>query len=274
MILVFGATGNVGGQVLSQLLAAGVPARAVTRDPVRATLPAGVEVVRGDLSDPSSLGAAFDGVSRAFVLADGLPGALEMARSAAVEHVVLLSSSSVTFEPPNEISRRHLDAEDAVRASGLGWTFLRPGNFMANSLGWAESVRAEGVVRAAYGSSVTAPVHERDIAAVAVAALTGGNGHVGQAYELTGPETLSVVDQVHILGTVLGEDIRFEELTPEQARAQFGPYVPAPIVDALMAMWESNDPAHARALPTVAEVTGREPATYREWVAEHAVAFR
>ncbi|AHH99825.1 NAD(P)H-binding protein [Kutzneria viridogrisea] len=270
MIFVTGATGNVGRQVVEQLVARGEQVRGLSRTPEKANLPESVQVV-ADLAAPGAL----DGVDRIFLGLFGLapvPEQLDVIKRAGVRHVVFLSSSSV-LGPDNAIARHHREAEQAIIDSGLDWTFVRPGGFMANALQWAPSVRAERVVRAPYPGFVSSPTHEKDIAAVAVAALVG-DGHRGAAHELTGPEALSYLDMVHLLGTAIGEDVRFEEQTEQQAREAMGQFVPAEIVDSLMSIYHVDDPAFSHVLPTITEVTGRPALTFRQWAADHVADYR
>jgi uncharacterized protein YbjT (DUF2867 family) len=274
VILVTGATGRVGRHVVGQLLQAHEEVRPVSRNPERAALPAGTAAVRGDLAEPGSLRTALLGVDRVFIFPAAAPldRFLELARDAGVRSVVLLSSAAAADEEPNAIGRMHLVHERAVAASGLPWTFVRPNAFMANDLMWAPTVTAEGVVRAPYGQAATAPVDERDIAAVAVRALRD-DGHAGEAYELTGPESLTVTDRVEILGHVLGRPLRFEELDPAQARHLMSAHLPAPVVNAVLGMLASRVGASAPVSPSVEQVTGRSPHTYADWVAHNAAAW-
>jgi uncharacterized protein YbjT (DUF2867 family) len=271
MILVTGATGNVGHHVVTQLVEAGEKVRAVARNPERGRFPESVEVVRADLSDASTLPAALAGVDRVFLY--GVPGGTGefLAVANDVDRVVLLSSSSTLDDEPNAIGQAHLDYEREVADSGLQWTFIRPGGFMTNDLAWAPGVKA-GVVRAPYGGAVSATIDERDIAAVAVRSLLD-DGHAGQKYELTGPEALSVADRVRILGEVLGRAVRFEEQDPAEARAQMLASMPEAIVDSLLPVFAALVGATPPILPTVEQVTGRPPTTYANWVAEHAADF-
>src|ERR1700680_668219 len=218
MILVTGATGNVGRNVVEKLVAEGQEVRALTRDTARARFPDQVDVVSGDLSRPETLPAALKGVERAFLFpVPGLEGFLDLARRSGVDRIVLLSSSAVTTEHPSAIARVHLGNEQAVAQSGLPWTFVRPGAFMANDLRWAPGIKAEGVVRAPYGDATTAPIDERDIAAVVVTALLH-DGQAGPSYALTGPDSLTQIERVQILAAALGQALRFEEQTPGQFR--------------------------------------------------------
>ncbi|GGR94024.1 MULTISPECIES: NAD(P)H-binding protein [Streptomyces] len=277
MILVTGATGNVGRNLVRELLDAGARVRALTRDPRRAGLPDGVDVVRGDLTDAESLASALRGVERAFLFpVHGRLGAfLDAATRAGLKQVVLLSSQSVVDEHLGRERMGRLNAADeqAVIASGVPWTFLRPGPFMVNDLPWAWGVKAEGVVRAAYGDAATAPVDERDIAAVAARALLDDD-HVAQAYELTGPQSLTQVERVRILGEVLGRELRFEELSPEAARERMTRHLEAETVDSLLRMFARQSGTTVPVSTAVRDVTGRPAHTYAEWAAHHAGDFR
>lgn len=214
VIMVTGPTGRVGRQVVTQLSAAGAAVRALVRDPETAELPGDVETVRGDLSDPASVTAAPAGVDRVFLLwpfmtADGARPIVDaIARQA--RHVVFLSAMSA------DGSTFHGRIEDMIRRSGPAWTFVRPGGFAANTLEWASQIRADGVVRAPYGGARRSFVHEYDIAAVAVRALTGDD-HIGASYALTGPQALSQIDQARIIGEIIGRPVRFEELSRDEA---------------------------------------------------------
>ncbi|MFF9023855.1 NAD(P)H-binding protein [Streptomyces eurythermus] len=277
MILVTGATGNVGRNLVRELLDAGARVRALTRDPRRAGLPDGVDVVRGDLTDAESLASALRGVERAFLFpVHGRLGAfLDAATRAGLKQVVLLSSQSVVDEHLSRERMGRLNAADeqAVIASGVPWTFLRPGPFMVNDLPWAWGVKAEGVVRAAYGDAATAPVDERDIAAVAARALLDDD-HVGQAHELTGPQSLTQAERVRILGEVLGRELRFEELSPEAARERMARHLEAETVDSLLRMFARQSGTTVPVSTAVRDVTGRPAHTYAEWAAHHAGDFR
>jgi uncharacterized protein YbjT (DUF2867 family) len=276
MILVTGATGNVGRHVVGQLLDAGEKVRAISRDPARAGLPAGVEVLRADLREPDTLPAALRGVDRAYLFPvhGQLGGFLAAAQDARLRRVVLLSSLAVSFDQLDPIGYAHAESERAVVESGLPWTFVRPGAFMTNDLAWAAGIRAGGVVHGPYGDAATAPIDERDIAAVAVRALLD-EGHVDEAYELSGPESLTPVDRVRLIGEAIGRDLRFEEQSPEEARRQMAGYgAPPAIVDAVLGMLASAVGTTAPVLPAVERVTGRPPYPYARWAADHAADFR
>jgi uncharacterized protein YbjT (DUF2867 family) len=278
-ILVTGATGNVGRQVVSQLLATDARVRALTRNPDAAGLPPGVEVVRGDLTVPEALGGCLDGVDVVFLVwtapADAAPAAVDrMAKHA--RRIVFLSSPHQTphpfFQQPNPLADATRGIERSIEASGLRWTFLRPGMFATNSLSWwAPQIRAGDVVRWPYAAAPTAPIHERDIAAVAVRALLEA-GHDGAEYVLTGPQSLSQLEQVMTIGDVIGRPLRFEEMSPEEARREMR--APAPIVNMLLAAWAAAIGQPALVTSTVAEITGSPARTFRDWVTDHAEEFQ
>lgn len=278
-ILVTGATGRVGRQVVSQLLATDARVRALTRDPDAAGLPPEVEVVRGDLTVPVALDGCLDGVDAVFLVWTAAPGAAPAAVERMARHarrIVFLSSPYQTphpfFQQPNPMAAMHAEIERLIAASGLRWTFLRPGMFAANCLAWwAPQIRAGDVVRWPYSAAPTAPIHERDIAAVAVRTLLEA-GHDGAEYVLTGPESLSQLEQVVTIGDVIGRPLRFEEISPEAARREL--LAPAPVVDMLLNAWAAAIGRPAYVTSTVAEVTGRPTRTFREWVTDHAEAFR
>jgi uncharacterized protein YbjT (DUF2867 family) len=266
-ILVTGATGTVGRQVTAQLLETGAEVRALTRGPD--DLPPAVESVRGDLSVLDSLYTAVEGVEAVFLVwpfasAEGLEAVLAVAAEHA-RRVVYLSSAAV---------REHeRQAERLIERSGLEWTILRPHAFAANTLRWAEQIRAEGVVRAPYGQAAMSLVHERDIAAVAVRALTR-DGHDGAVYELTGPHSLTQAEQARVIGEVIGRPVRWEETSPQDARRQLlaRGWPPEAVDGILRAQADmANGPAPVTA--TVEEVTAGAARTFRSWAAEHAHAF-
>src|SRR6266536_2052097 len=193
--VVFGARGNVGRHVVAGLLAAGQQVRATSRTPD------GPDVVAADLERPETLPAALSGADKVFVYAkpDGVEGFVRAAQDAGVRHVVLLSSAAVLI-PGNEqnpIARAHRTVEVAIEESEMDWTFIRPGMFATNTVWWwSNSVRDEGVVRLPYPEAETSPIHEKDMAALAVTALTEP-GHAGQAYPVYGPASLTLRQQVN-----------------------------------------------------------------------------
>ncbi|GAA2898802.1 NAD(P)H-binding protein [Streptosporangium fragile] len=271
-ILVTGATGTVGRHVVGGLLRAGASVRALTRSPETAGLPDEVEVVRGDLTAPESVEPALAGVDRVYLfpVPETAEAVVRLAGKAGVRRVVVLSSVSADYAEGDLSGDQHRAVEQAVEASGLEWTHVRPGEFMANLLFlWAPSIQAESVVRAPYGDAESAMVHEADIADVAVKALLE-EGHAGAKYALTGPEALTKVEQVRIIGEVLGREVRFEELTREQTRELWiSQGMPPEAVDWLL----MPPPPKAVVGPTAEQVTGRPARTFAQWVADHRADF-
>ncbi|HEY3087991.1 MAG TPA: NAD(P)H-binding protein [Jatrophihabitantaceae bacterium] len=275
MILVAGATGNVGSELVRVLASAGEPVRALSRRPVSAALPAGVTAVGADLNEPDTLADALNGTRGMFLLSGyrDMPGLLRRAREAGAEQVVLLSGSSAgARDLDNAISRYMVASEAALRDSGLAWTILRPVSFMSNTLQWAEQLRRGDVVRAPFADVPVAPIDPYDIAAVAGQALLFG-GHDGRVYPLTGPESLRPADRVRVLGTVLGRELRFVGQTDTEARTEMSAAMPDQYVDAFFRFFADGMLDESAVLPTVAEVTGRPPHTFRQWAEAHAAAF-
>lgn len=282
MILVTGATGNVGRPLVDALLAAGQAVRAVTRDPAKAALPAGAEVVQADPSDPDTLAAALSGVTAVFLnpiaLGEGTHRLLELAREAGVTRVVLLSSGAVQDEVSdhhNALADWHKAIEDAVTASGLSWTIVRPFEFAANCVGaWAQQIKYTGVVRGAYAKSTTSVIHERDVAEVAAKALTSGE-HAGAVYLLTGPQSLTRAEMVTAIGQALGRDLPFEEI-PREAAKQFileGTGFPEDVVDTMLTLQEHSVGHDAFLSPQVEEILGRPALPFAQWAADHVADF-
>ncbi|MFD9721166.1 SDR family oxidoreductase [Streptomyces sp. NPDC059076] len=279
MILVTGATGTVGRLVL-EALPTGQAVRVLAREPAGLTVPhPRVEVVRGGYGDETALLDALRGVRRALLVTSCVAGDddalfIRAALAAGVEQVVKLSAGAVSDPLADDlITRWQRASEEALVSSGIAWTLLRPRSFMSNTLSWASSIQAEGLVRALYGRSANACVDPRDIADVAVRALTE-DGHAGRAYTLTGPEPLTAFDQTQQLGRILGRPLRLEELTPDQARAALLRRHPEAVVEALLSS-ALRQRAGAKALVghTVRELTGREPRSFRDWAGDHAGAF-
>ncbi|MBB5802208.1 uncharacterized protein YbjT (DUF2867 family) [Saccharothrix ecbatanensis] len=275
-IMVTGATGSVGRHVVAELVAAGESVSALTRTPEEASLPEGVPVFAGDLAKPDGLERVFAGVRRLYLfpVPETAREVVAAAVRAGVERIVVLSSSSVLDErPDNHSGQYHRAVERAVEAADVEWTFVRGGEFATNVLlRWGHSIRTENVVRAPYATAARALLHEADVAAVAVAALRF-DGHHGKAYELTGPESLTQLQQLNTINEVTRLGIRFEELSPEEGRAQFSRFMPPPVVDMVMKYLAEAVGGPAAVLPTVQEVTGAPARTFGTWVADHASEF-
>ncbi|MER6509327.1 NAD(P)H-binding protein [Nonomuraea sp. NPDC001636] len=271
-ILVTGATGTVGRLVVEELLQAGQKVRALTRNPAKAALPEGVEVVGGDLAEPASLAAAFEGVTGVhFInfagddyapLPDGA-GLAELAVKAGVRRVTVLGG------------REDGELEQALAATDLEWTLLHPVEFMANTLQWwAHTIRTEGVIKEPFGDRLSALVHERDIAAVAAKVLTEG-GHGGRTYVLTGPRAITLREKVAVLAEAVGRDVGFVELTVDEARAKWrADGMGEQTIEFLVGALGNTPEVGYTVVPTVREITGRDARDFAEWAREHADAFR
>lgn len=277
VMVVFGARGNVGRSVAAGLHAAGHRIRVTTRSPGAADFPPDWGVVGADLSRPDTLAPVLAGADGVFLYAvpDGAQGFVEAAERAGVRRVVLLSSEAVTHDGAQDspIARQHRAVEVALENSALDWTFLRAGLFAANSRWyWQRSIRREDAVRLPYPDAHTAPVHEQDLAALAVAALTRP-GHERRAYRVHGPESLPLTEQLRHLAEARGRAITVERVTPEQARAELAATMPPVAVEAMMALWAAQDGVPAEVSTIVEEVTGRPGRTFAEWARDHAADF-
>jgi uncharacterized protein YbjT (DUF2867 family) len=279
--LVIGGTGTIGRQVLSQLTATGAQVRAVARNPGAAGLPLQVEVIRGDLTLPETLDGCLDDIDMVFLVwtapAAAVVPALERITKQA-RRIVFLSAPIKTahplFQQPNPLRTMVEQIERLIETSGRQWTFLRPAMFAANALSWwAPQIRAGDVVRWPYLAAPTAPIDERDIAAVAVRALCE-DGHAGAEYVLTGPQSLSQFEQVSTIGSVIGRSLRIEEMTPDEARRELLRIGPLPAVNMLLNAWAAaiGQPAHVTS--TVAEITGMPARTLVDWATDNAGEFR
>ncbi|MCX5202783.1 NAD(P)H-binding protein [Streptomyces sp. NBC_00237] len=277
MILVTGATGNIGPALLRELHAAGVgPLRALTRDAARAVLPDGVEAVEGDFADPTSLKPALEGVRSLFLLSRLGSDAeiLETARQAGVEHIVLVSSITVQTHPHLGPAAENLEVERLLKASGMAWTILRPTQFASNSVMWADAIRGHETVRAPYAETALPTLHPGDIAAVARVALTEP-GHHGRTYALTGPEPVTARQQVEAIATALGREVPFAEISREQAHAQMAAVFGPEAADAVLDVTGGDvNPELLMVRDTVAQVTGAPARPFHQWASENVDAFR
>ena len=279
--LVIGATGNVGRQVVSQLAATDQQVRALTRNLDAARLPPHVEVAHGDLTCPESLDGCLDDIDTVFLVWTAPPAAVVPALERIAKHVrriVFLSAPLKTphpfFQQPNPSRMLAEHIERLIETSGLDWTFLRPAMFAANALRWwAPQIRAGDVVRWPYLTAPTAPIDERDIAAVAVHALCE-DGHAGAEYVLTGPQSLSQFEQVSTIGRVIGRSLRVEEISPDEARRELLTIMPGSVVKMLLDAWSAGIGQPAFVTSTVAETTGAPARTFLDWASDHAADFR
>jgi uncharacterized protein YbjT (DUF2867 family) len=278
MILITGANGVVGRQVMSQLLQEGAAVTAVTRGTREVRLPDGVTAVRGDLFHPEWIEAALEGVEALQIspraVGPGLGELLKLATKQGVRRAVLLSATTVEY-PAGEarFAAQFKGVEELVMRSGLDWTILRLADFAANALAWAPQIRAGDVVRGAYGRAATSPVHDTDIAAVAARALRGSL-HMGAIHTLTGPQSLDQVEKVRLIGTAIGRTLSFQEIPPEQVRqgmlAQGLPEeVPARLLGSLADYADRPGPTTS----TTEDLLGRPALTFADWVRDNAPAF-
>jgi uncharacterized protein YbjT (DUF2867 family) len=275
MILVTGATGNVGGELVRALAGAGQPVRALARAGREQEFPPGVQPVTGDLNQPQSMRTALAGADAMFLYPgyQDMAGTLAEARRAGVRRVVLMSgSSAASGDTGNAVSRYMIESEDAVRVSGLAWTMVRAFGFMSNTLQWVPQLREGDLVRAPFAGVPIAVIDPSDIAAVAAAALTA-TGHDGRVYTVSGPQALRPADRARILGEVLGRDLRFEGQPDDEAQAEMSAAMPAAYVDAFFDFYVKGTLDESQPQPDVAEVTGRPPRSFRQWAQAHAGPF-
>lgn len=274
MILVTGFTGNVGGEVASQLLARGATVRALVRSDKEVS-PKQVQIAVGNLNEPESIGPALKGIRRVFLLGGyrDMPGLLAKFRDAGVEHVVLLSSRSVIGgNPSNAIVNMWLNSEDAVRSSGIAWTILRPSGFMSNALRWLPELRSSDTIRAPFANVPIAAIDPGDIAAVASIALTSED-HSGHSYELSGPEALRPSDQIATLGRLLQRPLRMEPVLDNDAMADLRKTFSEPFADAMFRFYAKGEFDDSRVIPTVVKLTGTPPKTFDQWARNHIDEF-
>jgi uncharacterized protein YbjT (DUF2867 family) len=283
-VLVTGATGRVGHLVVNELLRAGVSVRALTRRPEDVTLPPGAQVVAGDLTVPTSLDAALSGIDAVFLVwtaaVDSAAAVVAQLTTHALAHrrrVVYLSAPHRTphpfFQQPNPLRVLHAEVERLLAAAALDVVVLRPGMFASNALHWwAPQIQSGDVVRWPYGAAETAPVDERDVAAVAARALLDDR-HAGSDYVLTGPDSLSQAAQVRAIGDVIGRPLRFDELSPEEFRRGTAETWPASVADMLLDAWRATLGHPAFVTSAIEEIVGTPPRTFSQWAADNAAAF-
>jgi uncharacterized protein YbjT (DUF2867 family) len=253
----------------------------MTRNAEAAGLPSEVDLVNGDLTVPETLDTCLDGIDTVFLIWTAPPHAVAPALERIARHarrLVFLSAPLKTphplFQQPNPQRVMVEQIEQLIENSGLEWTFLRPGMLAANALGWwAPQIRVGDVVRWPHASLPTAPIHEKDVAAVAVRAVCE-NGHAGREYVLTGPQSLTHAQQVAIIGEAIGRSLQFEEISPEDWRQERLPLWPPAVVDMLLDAWAAAASHPAFITSILAEVTGAPARTFFEWATDHAAEFR
>lgn len=281
MIVVTGATGNVGRALVQALHPAGEAIVATARGVSAANVPPGVRHTQADLTDAPSLKRVFDGADALFLQSGGASAALldprailGAAQEAGITRVVLLSSQGVRTRGES-VSHggvmRYI--EDAVLDSGLAWTILRPGGFNSNSYAWAESVRKQRTIAAPFGDVGLPTIDPVDIALVAAESLRG-DLHSGQVYELTGPAVVTPRQQATAIGEALGEPVRFVELSREEALAQMVHYMPEDVGQTTLDVLGTPTSAEQRISPDVESVLGRAPSGFSEWAMRNIAVFR
>jgi uncharacterized protein YbjT (DUF2867 family) len=283
MILVTGATGNIGSELVKQLIAKSVDARVVTRDENKVShLNPAIEAVIGDRQDPIVIKKALQGTDKVFLLpvlidekheADRL--LIDEAKRANVDRIVMISSGVLRSNPRNPIGVLHREVELLIEESGIPWTVLRPGGFTSNALRfWADTIKSLATVFNPTGDGKSAPIAPYDIAAVAAVALTA-SGHEGKTYYLTGPELLSTHDQVNILSKIIGQPIQCIDIPAEVAAERLASVgLPEPLIQGLYDVWiQVRNHEGTYQTNEVERLTGQPAQTFETWCREHRSAF-
>src|SRR5215204_2727127 len=283
MILLTGATGNNGTEILKRLPTGEVPVRAMVRNREQASVIAlpHVEVVEGDFDRPVTLLAALAGVERAFLLTPSSErpesqqiAFIDAARQSGVAHVVKLSQFEADVNAPDRFRRYHAVVEEALQASGLAYTILRPNLYMQGLLNFRSTIATQNAFYAAAGDAKVSMVDVRDIADVAVAALTEP-GHEGKIYELTGPQALTHAEMAEGLSEALGRQVTFIDILPEAMRDAFlGFGVPEWQADGLVEDYAHYRRGEAEAVTWgVQDAIGKAPRSFEEFACDYAPMF-
>jgi uncharacterized protein YbjT (DUF2867 family) len=285
VILVTGATGLNGSELMRRLSAKGIPSRALVRNRAKAqpleSLP-NVEVVEGDMARPDSMADALRGVERAMLISSSDPTMVETqssfidaAKKAGVEHVVKLSGIIPELDSPFRFARMHAEIEARLEKSGLAFTHLRAGEFMPSYFRQVPSIMARGVLALPMANARIASVDIGDLAEVAIAVLTT-SGHEGKTYPLTGPESLSMAEVAEKLSAATGKTIRYVDVPPEEAnKARLAAGMPPYLAEGLDELFaERRNGKESTVWPTIEEVFGRKPTTFDEFATRNAAIFR
>ena len=285
MILVTGATGLNGSEVVRRLSARGVPVRALVRNVAKArelSLLPHVEIVEGDMAHPETLSGALRGVERAMLISSSDPAMLEVqsnfieeARQAGVRHVVKLSGIMPELDSPFRFARMHGEIERRLEASGMAFTHLRSGEFMHAYFRQVPSIIARKTMFLPMEDAKIASIDVGDVAEVAVTILTG-QGHEGKIYPLTGPETLSMAEVAEKLSAATGERIQYVNVTAEEAkRANLAAGMPPYTADALVELFaERRKGKEAQVSPLIQTIFGWRPTSFDEFALRHVAIFR
>jgi uncharacterized protein YbjT (DUF2867 family) len=281
MIVVTGATGNVGRPLVGLLASAGAPVTAVARRVTPADVPAGVRAVSADLADAESLRPALDGADGLFLCPAGEllgtagdpPRLITVIGRAGVRKIVLLSSQAARTRPRAVSHARLREFEDAVMGSGMSWTILRPGGFASNSFAYIPAIRSAHVFAAPFGDVGLPVIDPADIAGVAQAALLDER-HDSRAYTLTGPSLVTPRQQAAAIGAATGTELTFAELTRDQALAAMTEFMPMPVAEGTLDILGEPTSEETAISPDAEKLLGRPPASYAEWAIRNAAAFR
>jgi uncharacterized protein YbjT (DUF2867 family) len=284
MILITGATGSNGTELVKLLACRGIPVRAMVRSKNGATKIAGlpgVELTMGDFDNPATLDQALQGVERAFLLTNSTERAesqqrafVNAGRRAGLQHVVKLSQFAADERSPVRFLRYHAAIERMIVQSGMAYTFLRPNLFMQGLLGFANSIRSSGKFFAAAADATVSVVDVRDNAAVAAAALTEP-GHEGRTYSLTGPEALTHSEMAAAISDTIGRPVTFVDVPPDAMRdALLGMGMPPWQADGLIEDYAHYRRGEAAAVMSgVQDATGRPPRAFSAFARDYAPAF-
>jgi uncharacterized protein YbjT (DUF2867 family) len=284
-ILIIGATGIVGRQLVSELLASNIQIRALLRNPDTAHLPGEVKEFRGDLTVPETLDPALKNVDAVFLVWTAPPATAPAVIDRIAKNVprlVFLTAPHQTphpfFQQPNALSVMLSGIERHIESSSLQWTFIRPGMFAANCIHWwGSAFRNNEVVRWPLLHAPTAPIDPRDIAAVAASILAGpttAQSHAGKNYVITGPESLTQFQQLQTIADTIGRPLRYEDLSADEARRVLASTFPVPALEMLLNAWTAALGQPAYVTTAVAELLNRPPHTFRAWAEHNVSAFR
>ncbi|MGW6697386.1 SDR family oxidoreductase [Nocardia sp. NPDC055049] len=280
MIVVTGATGNIGSTLVGLLVDAGAQVRAVSRGTRPVDLPTGVEHTVADLGDLDSLSPALQGADALFLLITGeqlMTGPepallLKTAADAGIRRVVFVSSQGAVTRPQSDGYARTIAFEQALAESGLEWTALRPGAFFSNTFAWIEPVRTQRVIPTPFGDIGLPAVDPADIAAVAAVALRE-DGHHGRAYTLTGPAVLTPRDQAAAVAEAIDAPITFLELTVDEAKQNMLRFMPEPVADHTLTILGMPTAEEQQVSTDIEDVLGRPATTYAQWARRHRAMY-
>jgi uncharacterized protein YbjT (DUF2867 family) len=285
VIVVTGATGNIGRPLIDLLRKDGAPVCGVTRTPQASTaVSSRVEFVAGDPSRPPTMASALHGATGLFINPMATQGAVDelltLAKDSGVTRVVALSATNLDDDPAEQPSRlrgvNHRAVEDALSRSGIEWVALRISTLAVNSIPlWAAQIRAGDAIFGTHAASASSPIHERDVAAVAVRAFRS-NELVGKRPVLTGPQSLTQSQMVGVLGEALGRPLRYVEISPQEAKRAMlerGFAFPEELIDRLHALLAKGVKVPALISGEVESILGRPALTYAQWAIEHINVF-